>query len=132
VVERSFEFSLKNFPENIQCSYLADIVVGPWLVKTGREVGPVGPPPLLLQLPSAGCAKLCRRPAAGDVGAEPALDRLPITAAGGGTMQERRSRGLLLVTAEPPPSSADGRRTSRLRSSGDVTGLAAVDGGDSA
>jgi hypothetical protein len=91
-------------------------------------VGPVAEPPtppLPQLLSAAGCAKL-RRLAAGDVGAEPALDRLParaVTAGGGATMQERRSRGAGL--------SADGRRNNRPVSSGDVTGLAAA-GGDSA
>ncbi len=67
------------------------MVVGPWLVNTGSEVGPV--------TPAAGNGSTSRwsdsrRPAVGDVGAEPALDRLPATTSAdrGGITQDSRSR----------------------------------------
>ena len=48
--------------------YLAETVVMPWLVKTGRLVGP--PPPLVVLLHPEN-----RRRGFGEVGAEPALLR---------------------------------------------------------
>jgi hypothetical protein len=77
-------------------------VVGPWLVNTGSDVGP--PPTPDDGLSSAAASSDLRRPAVGDVGAEPAPDRLPTPPTDtapvtGGTMQERRFRG---VCAPPP------------------------------
>ena len=107
-------------------SYRAEIVVGPWLVNTGSEVGPAGLPPPPLELPSTGCAKLRRRPAAGDVGAEPAPDRLPAAAAKleGGTTQDNRSRGL----GEARLADESRRRPCWTLPSGEMSGLAAGGG----
>ncbi len=86
-----------------QLSHRAEIVVGPWLVNTGSEVGPP-PPPTPDDGRSSAAASDLRLPAVGDVGAEPALDRLPTPPTDtapvtGGTMQDRRFLG---VCAPPP------------------------------
>jgi hypothetical protein len=73
-------------------------------VNTGREVGPPPPPTPDDGRSSAAASSDRRRPAVGEVGAEPAPDRLPTPPTDrvtGGTMHERRFRG---VCPPPPPT----------------------------